>query len=344
MVLLAWVAFGGYSLADEFQPITVRIVNSAGSQEESIIYSVRTRIPNDRRISSMPYLAMPKGCNRVSQAMSRSSNRSRLSNEAWQCDSTLHGTTLEMVFAQKNLAISTIISIDHGDGDSISTVLAAEQPSWTVPAALSSSQVGMQYLALGFKHLITGFDHLLFVVCLLFICFGSLRLLVLTVTSFTIAHSLSLGLTAFGIISMHTRAVEAIIALSIAYLASDIIRYRRHQTTNLGSEPKPPLSHRYPSLVAGAFGLIHGLGFANILSEFGLPKNDELIALLSFNIGIEIGQLAFIATIFIIVWILKRLFGRASTSNKNNWIVPLATYSVGCIAMFWTVERVLGVF
>lgn len=336
-LLLASVS--NLALADEFQPITVRIAHLAGDQNENVVYSVRTRIPNDRRILSSPYIVIPERCESESAQQEMTNTRGRISNQAWRCTSSLHGADLRMEFPQRNLAITTIISIDHGNNESVSTVMAAEQPNWTVPAALSSGEVAVQYLALGFKHLITGFDHLLFVLCLLFICFNSIRLLVLTVTSFTLAHSLSLGLTAFGFISLHTTAVEAIIALSIAYLASDIIRNRRESAAG-----NAPLSHRYPGLVASGFGLLHGLGFANILSEFGLPHNDKLIALLSFNIGIEVGQLAFIACIFVGIWLIKRVVKQRSSTAINENMVSFTTYTVGCIAMFWTVERVLGVF
>lgn len=326
--------FSGAAQADEFQPLTVRISQSMGSAEQGYIYRVETRVPNDQRIRSTPLARLPATCEQLSERLARLPDQSLRRTESYRCPQSLHGASIALEFGGPNPGISTLISVELED-NTASTALPAHQYAWTIPDKLSSPEVASQYAGLGFKHLLTGFDHLLFVACLLFICLGRWRKLVVTITAFTIAHSLSLGLNAFGMLALNVRAVEAIIALSIVYLASDIIR---HTLKEAGSPDS--LSYRHPATVAGAFGLLHGLGFANILNEFGLPQGEKLIALFSFNIGIEIGQLVFIAALLLVASLAKRLIKPLSSTSAFRGTALSSSYLVGTIAMFWTIERI----
>ncbi len=181
-----------------------------------------------------------------------------------------------------------------------------------------------RYTELGIEHILLGIDHLLFVFGLLLLVRGT-WMLIKTITAFTIAHSLTLALATLGFVNVPSAPVEAAIALSIVFLAVEILNGRRG---------KYSLTHRQPWIVAFIFGLLHGLGFAGALSEIGLPPNEIPIALLFFNIGVEIGQLLFVAVILAIWWALKNL-----RFIPPSWVEPIPTYALGTVAMFWFFER-----
>jgi len=185
-----------------------------------------------------------------------------------------------------------------------------------------------RYLALGVEHIVFGIDHLLFVLGLLVLVRG-LWPLVKTVTAFTVAHSVTLGLAVLGYIPVHRAPVEASIALSIVLLAREIVT---------GHRGGVHLVHRRPWLVAFAFGLLHGLGFAGALGEIGLRSGDIPLALLFFNVGVEAGQLAFITALLI----LHRLL-RKATSNLLPRMEPALGYALGALAMFWLFQRLPAV-
>ncbi len=191
-----------------------------------------------------------------------------------------------------------------------------------------AGEVIQTYTWLGIEHILIGFDHLCFVLALVMIV-GFNRRLVWTVTAFTLAHSITLALATMGVIHVPGPPVEAIIALSIVFVAVEIIQKQR------GREG---LAARKPWLVAFAFGLLHGLGFAGALAEIGLPANAIPLALLFFNIGVEIGQLLFIGAVFAVV---RLLFLAAETRRldlRRAALVP--AYFIGGIAGYWTIERV----
>jgi hypothetical protein len=181
------------------------------------------------------------------------------------------------------------------------------------------AEIGMAYTALGIEHILNGLDHLLFVVCLLFLV-GFNRHLIWTITAFTLAHSLTLGLSALGWLSLRAAPVEAVIALSIVLMAAEALRRG------------DSLTRRLPALVAFGFGLFHGLGFAGALEEIGLPDNHLLIALAAFNIGVEIGQLMAVAAAFLLMHLARRL-GAAALLAK-----PLL-YAIGVLAAYWSFLR-----
>jgi hydrogenase/urease accessory protein HupE len=190
---------------------------------------------------------------------------------------------------------------------------------------------------LGIEHILLGFDHLLFVLALLLIVEGTRRLIA-TVTAFTVAHSLTLAAASLGWLHVPGPPVEAIIALSIVFVAAEIIHVRRGQ---------PSLTQRRPWVVAFTFGLLHGLGFARALAEVGLPPLAIPTALLFFNVGVELGQLLFIAAVLGLVAVGRRMTARLPEWSRLvvrlpewSWLVP--PYAIGSIAMFWVIERVTG--
>jgi hydrogenase/urease accessory protein HupE len=178
---------------------------------------------------------------------------------------------------------------------------------------------------LGIEHILGGIDHLLFVLSLLLIVRG-FKPIALTVTSFTLAHSLTLAGATLGFVSVPGPPIEAAIALSIGFVAAEVVR---------GLRGEPGLTARAPWLVAFAFGLLHGFGFAGALAEVGLPPRAIPVALLTFNVGVELGQLLFVAAVLAVVALCARFLTRAP--RWGAWVPP---YAIGAIAMFWVAERV----
>jgi hydrogenase/urease accessory protein HupE len=202
------------------------------------------------------------------------------------------------------------------------------EPTVRVPVAPGARGVAGSYLALGIEHILLGVDHLLFVFALILLVRGARRL-VATVTAFTAAHSLTLVAATLGWVRVPGPPVEAAIALSIAFLAREILR---------SGEGAAGLAERRPWAVAFVFGLLHGLGFAGALAQVGLPPRAIPVALLFFNVGVEVGQLAFIGAVLGLRAALRPIALRAAEAT------PLAAYTIGAIAAFWTVERVAGFF
>ena len=186
-------------------------------------------------------------------------------------------------------------------------------------------QASKRYTTLGIEHILDGIDHLLFVLGLLLLVRGK-WLLVKTITAFTVAHSITLGLATFGLINMPPRPVECVIALSIILLAVEILRAERG---------KYGLSYRFPWIIAFGFGLIHGLGFAGALADIGLSQKEIPIALLFFNVGVEIGQLLFVLFFLLISLLVKQL-----SFTWPRWCRMIPAYIIGIVSCYWLIERV----
>jgi hydrogenase/urease accessory protein HupE len=220
-----------------------------------------------------------------------------------------------------------LVRIERLDGTTQVARLTPEAPTLTVQASPSQWQVAWTYLVLGVEHILLGIDHLLFVLALVLLVKGWKRV-VGTITSFTIAHSITLAAATLGFVNVPGPPVEASIALSIVFVAAEIIRSRNG---------KPGLTERAPWLIAFTFGLLHGLGFAGALNEVGLPSHAIPLALLFFNLGVELGQLAFVAAILLVLLVVKRV-----RLPFPAWGWRLAPYGIGTVAMFWVIERTSG--
>lgn len=211
--------------------------------------------------------------------------------------------------------------------------LTAASPAFVIPQVPDAFGVFASYFSLGVDHILKGIDHLLFVLMLLLLI-RELRTLLGAVTAFTVAHSLSLAAASLGWIVVPAPPVEAIVALSIAFLAAELLH-------SPGEEKR--LTERYPWAVAFAFGLLHGLGFARALLEVGLPQGDVPLALLAFNLGVEAGQILFIAVVLALGVAFARLYPWTALqfAPGARGLRALA-YGVGTLAAFWVVERVAG--
>ena len=222
--------------------------------------------------------------------------------------------------------IEVLLRVEWADGHTQTTMMPAGQDTYTVPAKTSVFAVGQTYLQLGIEHIFTGIDHLLFVLGLILIVTPSWRL-VKTITAFTLAHSITLGAATLGWVNVPQAPVEAVIALSILFLASELAHSR---------QGNPGFTERWPWLVALTFGLLHGFGFAGALTEVGLPPQDIPPALLFFNLGVEVGQLTFVMAVVAVM----AGFNRFGPDRVPRWLGWVPTYSIGTLASFWCLERI----
>jgi hydrogenase/urease accessory protein HupE len=206
------------------------------------------------------------------------------------------------------------------------TRLQPSNPAFVVEASAGAWEVARTYLILGVEHILFGIDHLLFVLALLLVVKGAGRV-VATVTAFTIAHSITLAAATLGLVRVPGPPVEAMIALSIVFVAAEIVH---------GARGRPGLTARRPWVVAFTFGLLHGLGFAGALSEVGLPQNAIPLALFFFNVGVELGQLLFIGAFAVAALVIAR-----ARILWPRWLEIAPAYPIGSIAMFWVLQRVI---
>ena len=227
--------------------------------------------------------------------------------------------------AETNLDV--LVRIERADGSQQIARILPVEPTFTLKASPGALEVVTTYWVLGVEHILTGFDHLLFVLALVIIVRGTRRLLV-TVTAFTIAHSITLALATLGFVHVPSPPVEATIALSIVFVSSEIIHVR---------QGRAGLAARKPWIVAFTFGLLHGLGFAGALAEVGLPQNAIPLALLFFNVGVEVGQILFIAAVLSLAALARRLMRDV---RAPLWAPVMPGYLIGGVASFWVFERV----
>jgi len=246
--------------------------------------------------------------------------------ERWQveCTDGLFGETVAIDGLDATLT-DVLARVERANGTSQVVRLTPTEPAFVVAAAPRQLEMAATYLRLGIEHIWLGIDHLLFVLGLLLLVQGRRRLIG-TITSFTVAHSITLAAATLGVVRLSQAPVEAVIALSIVFVAGELAHER---------QGRAGWTRRWPWLVAFSFGLLHGFGFAGALREVGLPEQVIPIALLCFNLGVEIGQLLFLAAALpVIAWIRRTRFA----SPAWAWRVP--AYGIGGLAAFWTLERV----
>ena len=225
-------------------------------------------------------------------------------------------------------SLDILLQISLLDGSTHSAVLQPQAPAFTVPAKASRLQVAGAYWQMGTIHILEGIDHLLFVLALMLIVSGNIALLK-AITAFTVAHSITLALASLNLLHLPSAPTEAIISLSIVFLAVEIIHKRRGVVG---------LTERLPWIIAFIFGLFHGLGFAGALAEIGLPQHEVPLALFMFNVGVESGQLLFVGVVLSLLWLLRRFVGKR-VQSASAFTAP---YMIGGVAAFWTIERLMN--
>jgi hydrogenase/urease accessory protein HupE len=299
------------SLAHEARPLAVTITDQGGHS-----YRVLVRIPDSVATDNQPRVVYPQDC--------KTSAQQRI-----QCARALDGRTLSIAYPLYNPAISTLVRFEPASGGTRTAVLPPDISQWSVPEDPGALAVARDYFALGVNHILGGADHLLFVAGLLLIARRS-KPIFLAVTGFTIAHSLTLSLAALGVIHVPAAPTEVVIALSILFLAREALRGDAWS-----------LLRRFPMLVSGLFGLLHGLGFAAALGDVGLPKQEIVIALLFFNLGVEVGQLAFILVVVALAACALRFWRKSKSEDQviSARFMRIAAYAIGIPAAFWFIQR-----
>lgn len=273
-------------------------------------------------------LKLPAEARNVTPAFIREFPDSILERRLVDVEGGLVGKRIEFVGLQVTIT-DVLARVQLRDGAYSTTLVQPARPWLEIAASQGSFSVFGSYVTHGVKHILSGYDHLLFVLALMLIV-RSTRVLVWTITAFTLAHSITLALATLGVVHVPGPPVEAAIALSILLLAAEILHVRRG---------RPSLTARWPWLVAFSFGLLHGFGFAGALTAIGLPENDVPLALFAFNVGVELGQLLFIAVVLGMLALMKRL---ALPRPLAQHAVPAATYAIGTLAAFWFVDRLAG--
>jgi hydrogenase/urease accessory protein HupE len=266
---------------------------------------------------------LPAGCRQIGAA--RSTDAGDRVSLHWRVDCGTPGLAGEVLRIDDLAAakINALLTIERLDGQRVQAVLGPHSASFTVPMRPSTWGVIRDYVVLGVTHIMTGPDHLLFVFGLLLLVSAS-RLLVQTITAFTVGHSITLSAAALHVATVPPRPIELLIAISILVLAVELAR----------DASRPTLLRQFPWAMALAFGLLHGFGFAGALAEAGLPAGDVPLALVSFNGGIEIGQLAFVGTVLALV-LASRRWLPAVVGRSSRVVV----YAMGMLSAYWCFER-----
>ncbi len=267
---------------------------------------------------------LPEQCVQQSPLASRMVTGALLNQWSVACADGMNQGVIRIEGLQNTLT-DVLLRINHIGGSTETIRLTADLNHYTVQGEQSGLRVAWTYLELGVEHILLGVDHLLFVLALLFLV-RTLRRLVVTITAFTIAHSLTLAAAVLGWVHVPQTPVEAVIALSIMFVAVEVL----HSQKGRGG-----LTSQMPWIAAFVFGLLHGFGFAGALLEIGLPENAIPLALAFFNIGVELGQLAFVAVVVISAWLIHK--------TKVFPLQPVEiflTYAIGILAAYWTIERV----
>ena len=308
--------------AHELQPGFLELTETAPGR-----YDVLWKLPSlgessDVRMPIAP--VFPDVCRQLGEARTERAGTAWLFTARVECRSGLAGRTIT-IDGLEAFSTDVLVRVQHADGGVETHVLKPMQPSVTLRAAGDTRRGVGAYLYLGIEHILLGVDHLLFVLGLLLIVRDRWMLLK-TVTAFTLAHSITLAVATFGIARVSAAPLNAAIALSILFLGPEIVRRWRGETS---------FTIRHPWVVAFAFGLLHGFGFASGLAQLGLPKNEVPLALLLFNVGVEVGQVAFV----LIVLLLERAF-RLLQIHWPKVVLRLPGYVVGTLGAFWTIQRV----
>ncbi len=331
IILIGLVFTGNFLSAHESRPLFIEII-----EQESGIYLLQYKIPSSIPDFNLPEVKMPEGFEALGSLATYSIGQGLLKSQRYKSTSPINGLHINVQYPVINPSVSSIVKVRLQNGSQFQAVLGPDELIWKIPEEEDFWGVARQYSVLGVKHILEGWDHLLFLICLIIVA-GTGKKLLITITGFTLAHSITLALSALSIVQLPIPPVEAVIALSVVFLATEI-----------AVQNKNSLTYKYPILVSSSFGLLHGFGFAAVLGEIGLPQQEVITSLLFFNIGVEIGQVLFIVGVLVALWI-----GRWTTSVfwidnyfnlSTRTMEKVTVYAVGCVASYWVVERVAGFF
>jgi len=324
LALVAALLVGGSAAAHRLSPAYFGLSETAPG-----VFDAQWKVSISGGLVDVLEPQVPAGCAVEGSVRSYVVDDARVQHAVIACDGPLEGREFS-VAGLPATATDVLLRVDYLGGASYTHRLVPDRPSVVIPERPGALDVIGTYLVLGIEHILLGIDHLLFVLALLLLVRG-VRPLVATITAFTVAHSITLGAATLGYVSVPSAPVEATIALSILFLATELARSfaagspeARHAT----------LAYRFPWIVAFTFGLLHGFGFAGALSEVGLPSDAIPLALLFFNVGVEIGQLAFVAVVLGLGKVLGALRLELPATAPR-----LTAYVIGSVSAFWVLER-----
>ena len=307
--------------AHESRPLYVEI-----TEREPERFAVQWKIPTSIPQVNTPELILPSTCRPQGEDSTVRQADAVVRQRQVQCPGGLAGGDVAIRFPVLNPSVSSLFRLQRLSGETVTKLLIPGEQTWRVPARATRLGVARDYTVLGIRHILEGTDHLLFLGCLLLIA-GSSRRLLVTITGFTLAHSLTLILSALNVVRVPVPPVEAAIALSVVFLATEIAGNSRNT-----------LTYRYPIAVSASFGLLHGFGFAAVLKDIGLPQTDIPTSLLFFNLGVEIGQLLFVGGLIVaakgFLSVIRGAGGQLARLERP------AAYVIGSVASFWLVQRV----
>jgi hydrogenase/urease accessory protein HupE len=313
------LALQGVSLAHELRPGFLEI-----TQTGTEAYDVRFKVParGDMRLGL--YVRLPDECADTAPARTERTGTAIVESRVVSCP----GGLAERRVSIDGLAgtfTDVVARVELADGGVQGARLTPDQPSFTVAAAPTWLDTARTYFLLGVEHILLGVDHLLFVLALLILVRNTWMLLKV-ITAFTVAHSITLAVAALDIARIPQAPVEAVIALSIMFVAAETLPQKRKEHD---------LASKAPWIIAFTFGLLHGLGFGGALKEIGLPQSDVPLALLTFNLGVEAGQVLFVLAVLGVKAVVDRLL-----ELKLSWARPVISYAIGSMAAVWFAQRV----
>ena len=292
-------------------------------------YDVLWRTPVNSGMPLPVMLQLPEAARNAAEPVVQRLNDSTVERRRIEMpEGDLAGQRIDFVGLQATIT-DVLVRVSWLDGRQATEIVRPARPWIELSDRQTAWQVAGTYITLGIEHILMGFDHLLFVVGLMIIV-RSTGSLIKTITAFTVAHSITLAIATLGYASVPADPLNAAIALSILFLGAEVVRLWRGQTS---------FTLRHPWIAAFAFGLLHGFGFASGLTTVGLPDSDIPLALLAFNVGVEIGQLAFVLIILLLCRALPIL-----QFNVPRWASYAPGYLVGSLGAFWTIERTLMMF
>jgi hydrogenase/urease accessory protein HupE len=325
LLAISLLFLGVIAQADEARPVYVEVTQMSDSE-----YLLKWKIPPVMSQGQEPAIELRQSNCRLNNGALAGKPAGLVGRKLYRCDSNTEADyQIELIYPNSNPALTSLIVFKPLSGDPVQVFSGPEETLVTLSLVTSPSAVAKQYTVAGIEHILIGTDHLLFVLCLMMIA-GGFKRLVLTVTGFTVAHSITLSLATLDIFRLPAELVELLIALSILLLAVEIVKHR-------AGGAKDSFTWRYPVSVSAVFGLLHGFGFAVVLQELGLPSAMKVQALLFFNIGVELGQLLFILIVSMVVLIVRRW--AVTQVSYQDRLTQGVIYTVGVCSAYWLFER-----
>lgn len=322
--LILWLQIFIASLAygHEVRPAYLEIRETQPSQ-----YEIFWKIPARGDATIRLEVRLPGNCTDMSPKSVANDGTAHAVRWQVKCEGGLAGETVA-IDALDSTLVEAIVRFERANGGTQSARLKAGETSFVVDKPSTLWGVASVYLPLGIDHILFGFDHLCFVLVLLLLI-RDVRRLIWSITAFTVAHSITLAAASLGWLTAPSGPIEALIAFSIAVVAAEVISVNRGQDVPGSSQPW---------IIAFAFGLLHGFGFAGALSETGLPADAVPSALLFFNVGVEVGQLIFVGCVLALAFLIKRSWPKLTLPASTA-----TAYAVGALAAFWTIDRVVSI-